>query len=245
MTDVVAEMQTAKPAPEAKEKGAYSSVVYFHGMGSQRRYEETSRVIDSLDRYMASQRTGSEPLGYLRDVEAAVELLRPATPTNDTVGYIHTRFMMDTKGRQAHEVRFYEAYWAPVMAERKSAWGIVKWIFRQPLRPWSTLRTPWRERQRLRRASLVALFEHDRANGKRIAERHYVDLLRFYNDFEGLDAQRQFQDGTFEEFLSFVAEGCKGDPEKGRDCEARSPAPGSPPTGAVNSGMRLVLPSWP
>jgi hypothetical protein len=219
MTDIVAEPQAAKPAPEAKEKGAYSSVVYFHGMGSQRRYEETSRVIDSLDRYMATKRDSNESLGYLRDIGAKVELLRPATPTNDTVAYIHTRFMMDAKGKQAHEVRFYEAYWAPVMAERKSAWAIVKWIFRQPLRPWITLRTPWRERQRLRRASLVALFEHDRANGKRIAEKHYVDLLRFYNDFEGLDAQRRFADGTFDEFLSFVAQQCKDDATRLQGCE--------------------------
>jgi hypothetical protein len=110
-------------------------------------------------------------------------------------------------------VRFYEVYWAPVMADSKSAWGVAKWLFKQPLRPWRTLRAPWRERQRLRRASLVALFERERAARDETALRDYTALIKLYDDFEGLDAQRRFPAGTFGEFLSFVAEESESRPE--------------------------------
>jgi len=48
-----AQLPDTKPAGPAP--ASYSSVVYFHGMGSQRRYEETSRLIDSIDRYLVRQ----------------------------------------------------------------------------------------------------------------------------------------------------------------------------------------------
>src|SRR6266853_6434820 len=78
--------------------------------------------------------------------------------------------------------------------------------------PWRTLRAPWRERQRLRRASLVALFDRNRPGPEQIAQRDYTSLIGLYDDFEGLEAQRSFPAGTFEEFLSFVAKESKSKP---------------------------------
>ena len=52
MAEDVKGVKTAGKVPAAAVPGRYSSVVYFHGMGSQRRYEETSRLIDRLDRFL-------------------------------------------------------------------------------------------------------------------------------------------------------------------------------------------------
>jgi hypothetical protein len=201
-----------RTSSQGNNRARYSSVVYFHGMGDQRRYEETSRLIDSLDRYLVNQNAGGNDLGRLRNIKVRVEPLRSDRSSKDIVGFIRTAYS-GGNGQGAGSVRFYEAYWAPVMAENKSAWGVVKWLFKQPLRPWRTLRSPWRERQRLRRASLVALFEKNRATpSAHIEEGDYTQLMRLYDEFEGLDAQRRFLDGTFEEFIEFVKDESKADP---------------------------------
>src|SRR6266850_3048988 len=163
-------------APKDPKRATYTSVVYFHGMGSQRRYEETSRLVDRLDQYLAGQYRRGKSLGYLRHITARVEPLRPDQASKDIVGYIRTNLSGDPEAEKG-VVRFYEAYWAPVMADSKSPWGVLKWLLRQPLRPWQTRRAPWRERQRLRRASLVALFESDRARSPEMDERTYTRLL--------------------------------------------------------------------
>jgi len=211
-----AQLPDTKPAGPAP--ASYSSVVYFHGMGSQRRYEETSRLIDSIDRYLVRQHRSGNSLGILRDIKARVEPLRPDSKSKDIVGYIRTVFLADTQPKTTHAVRFYEAYWAPVMAGNKSPWGVAKWLFKQPKRPFSTLLAPWRERQRLRRASLVALFERGRARPAGVEERDYTDLMSLYDEFEGLDAQRRFPKGTFDEFVAFVAEQFKSRPETAERC---------------------------
>jgi hypothetical protein len=213
MAGDVAEAEDREQDDGAANRGRFSSVVYFHGMGSQRRYEETSRLVDSLDRHLVGQHHAGNSIGMLLNIKTRVEPLTSAVPTTEIVGYIRTVFKPDPKGPTAASVRFYEAYWAPVMAANKSAWGVAKWLFRQPLRPWHTLRAPWRERQRLRRATLVALFEKDRNGSRSIEERDYTSLMGLYNDFEGLDAQRKHRDGTFEDFLSFIAERSKSRPE--------------------------------
>src|SRR4051812_5218971 len=218
-------VKTAGKVPAAPVPGRYSSVVYFHGMGSQRRYEETSRLIDRLDRFLVRLPGGDSPLGFLRNIGAHVEPLRSgaepdAKPASaDIIGFIRTDFS-GGKGAKASLVRFYEVYWAPVMADNKSAWGVAKWLFKQPLRPWRTLRAPWRERQRLRRAGLAELFERNRASADQIAQRDFTSLVGLYDDFEGLDAQRRFPGGHFEDFLSFVADKLKSDPQAAGRCDA-------------------------
>ncbi|QWG21687.1 hypothetical protein KMZ93_16995 [Bradyrhizobium sediminis] len=211
-----------RPKDEAggADRASYSSVVYFHGMGSQRRYEETSRLIDCLDRFLVGQHRAGNSLGMLRNIRVRVEPLRSAQASSDIVGYIRTVFAAGPQVQEAISVRFYEVYWAPIMAGNKSPWGVTKWLFKQPLRPWRTLRSPWRERQRLRRASLAALFERKHARSPvEIEERDYARLISLYDDFEGLEAQRRFPEGSFDEFLSFVAEEAKSRPETAKRLE--------------------------
>jgi hypothetical protein len=206
----MSEPKDTEPAPE---RAPYDAVVYFHGMGSQRRYEETSRLVDSLDRLLVHDHRDGRSRGMLSNIKVRVEPLRALQASNAIVGYIRAFFSEGPRAQGGCTVRFYEAYWAPIMAGQKSPWAVLKWMFRQPLRPWRTLRTPWRERQRLRRAALVALFDRgvERPAGARGHD--YSKLVELYNSFEGLDAQRRYPAGTFDDFLAFIAEQSRGKPE--------------------------------
>ena len=201
--------ETARPGCEPVKQGkggGWSAVVYVHGMGSQRRYEETSRLVDRLDDYVNGRKDSALSVGELSDIEAEVEPLRPAL--TDTIGYIETRYT-DKTDRPATKVRFYEAYWAPVMAETSSAWSVARWLFRQPLRPWRTLTAPWRERQRLRRATLVSQFESRGAGAGAMTRGEYHDLLALYDQFENPDERRRYDKGSFKQFVALIGRKAK------------------------------------
>lgn len=198
----------AAPKKNARPPAGYTAVVYFHGMGSQRRYEETSYLIDQIDRYLGSQERAGTPLGQLRGIEACVEPLNPrlGEPTTATVSYVKADLTVAAPTTDNTRIRFYEVYWAPVMAEQKSAMGVLKWIFLQPLRPFKTLNSPWRERQRLRRAALGAMFEAERGTATAAQLDDYTELLEAYDQFESPAQRRAFPAGHFEDFLQFIGE---------------------------------------
>lgn len=194
---------TAGDKPEPA-RAPYTAVIYVHGIGSQRRYEETSRLVDRIDQHLKREHQRGNSIGLVGKIQPRLEPLRP-DGENDTIGYIRTIYSTDPKWRDARSVRFYEIYWAPVMAGASSVAGVVRWIFSQPLRPFRTLRSPWRERQRLRRSALVALFERGGRRPPGAEDGDYTALMTLYNDFEGPNALRDYPKGTFEEFLAFVA----------------------------------------
>ena len=106
---------------EASSPAGYASVIYFHGMGSQRRYEEVSSLIDRIDQYLVRRHRSGASLGILRNIKARVEPLRPGGSSNDIVGHIRTVYspplqQPPQQAVQSRAVRFYEVYWAPVMA---------------------------------------------------------------------------------------------------------------------------------
>lgn len=186
----------------------YGSVIYFHGMGSQRRYEETSRLIDRLDQFIRSRFNAGLLKWVLVGIKAKSEESRARPGT--TIGYIETIYPAPTTDPENRTVRFYEVYWAPVMAEQKSMWAVLRWMFEQPLRPWTTLRAAWRERQRLRRATLASLFEKKWQEQRRkgtagsVDSADYEELMSLYAKFENMEAQRDYKSGSFEEYLAFV-----------------------------------------
>jgi len=190
-------------AGSSRDREPYTSVVYVHGIGSQRRYEESSRLVDRLDRYLFNEHARGNSKGKLSNIKVRVEPLR-APEKKDIVGYIRTIFGGGPENIPSSAVRFYELYWAPVMADVSSPRGVLRWLFQQPLRPWQTAFSPWRERQRLRRSTLVALFEPGRSLPAGAERRDGGQLLKLYNDFEGLEAQRAYPKGTFAEFLNYV-----------------------------------------
>ena len=203
--------------PQKPTKPAHTSVIYVHGIGSQRRYEETSRLIDSLDRFLSHQPADATPDGLLRRIDPVIEPLRSAT--GGTIAYIDTH-LIGTSDRRPPNARFYEIYWAPVMAEQKSPWRIVKWMFAQVKRPYRTLMTPWRERQRLRRAALIGLYERQVKRDGPADEETYHTLLKAYDEFEGIPAQTRYPDGSFQNYLAFLRDCLQATPDRIAPCQA-------------------------
>ncbi len=185
----------------------YTAVIYFHGMGSQRRYEEASRLIDAIDLYLSkSNRERDENLGFLSQITPKIEPDR--IETGETVTYIRTR-------HDGAETRVYEAYWAPIMAGSRAPWSVAKWILWQAARPLRTLRSPWRERHRLRRSALAELQE--RGPGSWPAQTNPDDfdtLLEDYAAFEKLDVTADMPDGSFTDFLTFVEQKHRDTPDR-------------------------------
>ena len=210
----MAEPTPAKPTPKPV-KPKHTSVIYVHGIGSQRRYEETSRLIDSLDTYLTHQADAGTPQGLIRGIDPVMEPLR--AERTGIISYIRTR-LTHRPGQPVPEVRFYEIYWAPVMAEQKSPWRIVKWMFSQVTRPYRTLMTPWRDRQRLRRAALVALYEQRLNDATLKNPEDFKILLNRYDKFEGIPALTKHPNGSFPDFLAFVGEDPDQPPERIAAC---------------------------
>ena len=206
----------AEPSASKPANAQHTSVIYVHGIGSQRRYEETSRLIDSLDTYLTHEADAGTAKGLIRDIEPVMEPLR--ADRGGTICYIESTLTGVAGGTQP-KVRFYEIYWAPVMAEQKSAWRILKWMFSQVMRPYRTLMTPWRDRQRLRRAALVALYEQQLQDGSLQRPEDFEFLLDRYDAFEDIPARTLHPNGSFSEFQKFVREGLKDKENRIGDCQ--------------------------
>lgn len=211
-------METPDDRPKAKAPATpHTSVIYVHGIGSQRRYEETSRVIDSIDTFLTHQKAANVPLGLVRFIDPKIEPLRGEAV--GTIAYIETT-LVGSGDRRPPEVRFYEVYWAPVMADQKSPWRIVKWMFSQVLRPYRTLMTPWRERQRLRRAALVGLMESRTKAGQPVDMADYETLLSSYDLFESIPVQTTYPTGSFSDFMAYLGtKPAKMTPEQVAPCQ--------------------------
>jgi hypothetical protein len=203
-----------RPAPAeadpAAKKGKYTAIVYFHGMGAQRRYEEISRLVDALDRLSFVKR-GADlagiPVGKLTDVAARLEPTR--TQPDDRISYIRAYYDRGTAQPEGftNAYRFYEAYWAPLAAGKSSARSVLKWLFVQFKTPIQTVFSAWRDRARLRRAALYALWQNDRhAATPKYADHEYRHLLDRYDAFEEPDKRRTYEKGSFRAFLQWLTD---------------------------------------
>lgn len=196
---------TTKEPIDTTDEG-YTAVLYFHGMGSQRRYEECSRLIDAIDTYLSNAyRQRGQRLGYLAGIKPRIEPSYGDDKGTET--YIRTRHAKPDSHKlwEAPETRFYEVYWAPIMAGMGSPGSVATWILKQAKRPLQTLRCPWRERHRLRRSALAALFERETGWPEGTRPDDFDKLLRLYTAFERLDAVRDYPEGHFAQFLDFIA----------------------------------------
>ena len=195
--------QTGQSVPQGQQDNPHrrhTSVIYVHGMGEQRRYEEVSRLVDALDKR-----------SRLRDVQVRLEPSRNEPQRTET--YIRASHYCPDSHSET-EARFYEVYWAPIMNQPDSAWRVLRWLFVQILRPLQTSRSPWRERQRLRRSVLADMAEHPQRLPAGVTVKDLYRLARYYYLFERLDAHRQFAAGSFQDFLEFIGKKLAGKPDK-------------------------------
>ena len=191
-------------APD-RVRDTYTAVFHVHGMGSQRRYEEISRVVDALDQIAHADPSTCGRLGSIR---ARVEESR--SNLKGTVGYITlVRRISDVAGEHAGSARayrFYEGYWANVTAEGVPYKEVIAWLLRCVLVPISALRTPWRLRARLRRACLLKIWLGIVAGIKNASRSDLKHLLDYYDQFEGPEARREYPKGTVREFILYLGE---------------------------------------
>ncbi len=188
------------------QRSGHIAVIHVHGMGNQRRYEETSQVIDGIDSYLTRSRQAGRDKGAVRRIEP--ESVPHHSDDARSVTYIGATYLppKNDPGPGNQEIRFYEAYWAPVMANSSSARRVFWWILRQSPRPVSVYFTPWRERARLRRAALQGLAER-RADWVEGPARDLFDrLLHHYEAFGGLAAQRDYPEGSHAEFQEMISQ---------------------------------------
>lgn len=186
----------------------YTAVVYVHGMGSQRRFEELSRLIDRLDRHA---RANDASAGTLVVMTPRLEELR--ADSGSDVSYIEVireppQPASGTASAEAIEqgVRFYEAYWAPVAAGGTSLRAVIAWLARQAVNPIRTAASAWRYRSRLRRASLHELVSTGRATERDPALASDLEtLVRLYDDFDAPPARRAWPRGRFRDFLELIS----------------------------------------
>ena len=192
-------------APNSGSEPTFTAVVYFHGMGSQKRYEEVSRLVDCLDHYAQPPRSDdSESTGKLRHIRAGLEPSR--VEGRPDIGYVEVQHHHTVKGSHRRDpFRFYEAYWAPVAAGGVQQWEVVKWMVGRILNPIRSVLAPWRLRARLRLSYLYSYWSRLQQQGRNpYGHRDLIRLVDAYHDFEGPQAWREYPDGRFNDFLRFL-----------------------------------------
>jgi hypothetical protein len=217
---VVTATPSVSSAPEAPKGDGrlastrpHTAVVYFHGMGSQKRYQEISRLVDCLDKYSYANR---ETTGRIYEIKAEVETPRGSLKKDVTC--VRSKRVLggvrNTAAAEAgitSEAWFYEAYWAPLTAGGVPGLEVLRWILRQIPYPIAAMRTPWRLRARLRRSHLFRLCSPQLGSSEKGSIFHR--LLLDYDAFESPGAWRDFPKGSFDDFVEFVRKGHDGDPD--------------------------------
>tara|TARA_E500000305_G_scaffold105988_1_gene104008 strand:+ start:1017 stop:2909 length:1893 start_codon:yes stop_codon:yes gene_type:complete len=174
----------------------YTAIVYFHGIGRQRRNEEISRLIDSLDHY--SYDIDSE---IIRKQKFRTEEMRDND--GDDVEFISTLRVKKNNYREGSirgRVHFYEAYWSPALAGGLSSINVLIWVFFRLFSVSISLLHPWRTTPRLKLSLLWRL----RDKHKHLSLQQFQKLEKIYTDFGNLGARRQFPSGSFRQFIKYV-----------------------------------------
>lgn len=136
----------------------HTSIVYFHGIGTPRRFEAISRMADAFDQFAQLQEIGS--VGRLRQLDAHWETSR-AKGEEGEIPYISMtrvvhRFLRG-KGYREHgrfqaegSFRIYEGFWSPAVAGGFSAVQVFLWLLSNFVNPFLVLCRPWRTHIRLK-----------------------------------------------------------------------------------------------
>jgi len=198
------------------EGEGYTAIVYFHGMGEQRRHEELSCLIDAFDNYSFwANRNDDRNRGILTGIKPRLEV---SDDFDRDVSYIRVNYKFKETVNDKpvwKSFRFYESYWAPITAKGKKNGIVISWMFRQVLTPIKTILSVWRDRQRLRRSALHSLWEEQRREDYKEGNtpEDFVALAEHYNIFERKDVRRKFKDGKFQEFIEYIKQECNDEDE--------------------------------
>lgn len=193
---------------------SYTAIIYFHGIGTQRRHEEISRLLDAVDQFSRSQ--DAQTVGHPRGQDVKLEVPRNtnADLLNKPVSYIefHRRVEVSAEEKARAKAdgrrepspfrgyfRLYEGYWSSLIAKGLAPRRVLLWIAGRATNPLRSLLAPWRSHQRLK---LGYLFRMQREDPLGATARHsaYRQLADTYIAYEGWDARRNHSDGKFRTF---------------------------------------------
>jgi pimeloyl-ACP methyl ester carboxylesterase len=186
-----------------------TSIIYFHGVGTPRRYEETSRLADAFDQFAQSQEIGS--VGRLRQIEVKWEASRVGDK-NDVAFISATRVVHRFRKRKGFRkigifhregsYRIYEGYWSPATAGGFAATLVLFWLFSNLINPFVVLIRSWRTHTRLKLTALHRMLTK-LPQSEQLEEILEV-LESHYRSFESWPARRKFPRGTFSDFIEFA-----------------------------------------
>lgn len=208
------------------------AVVYFHGIGKQRRYEETAQLVESLDRAAAARTERAKgKRNFDPKLVAGFEFdtgLEPHGDSDDRIGFLEIT-PVEISGRRRTPIRLYEAYWAPIAShphKLKEMWG---WLIRQAFKPLHISRSPWRQRQRWRRSTLLQFQDAvPNGGGSNLKFGQCKKLIKAYEQFDEANPRRAYEEGEFRQFLEFLDEWPidfgKGVATKAERCELKQNA---------------------
>ena len=177
-------------------QNSYTALVYFHGIGEQKRYEEVSRLVDALQRY--DRRL--EP----RMQDVSFEFERPRSNLSRDVGYIHVSCADKNDKSLCADYRFYDAYYANQIAGGVRPIEVFLWLLSLSLNPLRMLKKSWREVPRLRRAILLGGWNSyaKEQDGSPTDRRNL--LLNAYNDLGKLENHERYPRGGFQDYLKLL-----------------------------------------
>lgn len=188
----------------------HTSIIYFHGMGTPKRYEELSRVLDTLDRYAEAQ--NDQKTGMLRGQTVGFEKCRVGG--DDPIAFLQfTRFLPKQAGNRhfgAGRFRLYESFWSPAAAGGVWWGAVLVWVLQRISNPITVLCRPWRAHQRLKTTFLNRMF-FDR---DKVPVLHFQRLAAAYHAFEGMGARRRHPRGTFAQFRQSISAEYASKPEE-------------------------------
>jgi hypothetical protein len=141
----------------------YTAVVYFHGIGSQRHYEEVSSLLQQLDQLIYKDHFPGNPRS-LKNCIVEVEQGRVGSGLDNRAVTYHKVIHPLTPGsNQPATVRFYEAYWASETVGGTNTLSVIAWVLKQAAKPIMVLKAHWGEIGSLRIGTLYGQYEHELA----------------------------------------------------------------------------------
>jgi hypothetical protein len=206
-----------------KKNLPHVAIIYVHGMGSQRRNEETSRLIDALDYYLVSRsldknggnwRNPKEGLQYQK---IEMQELTSKTYIRPLSATYHKRGCENCYPEDLLKLTFIEGYWAPEMAGVVGTGQVLTWLVRQSLIPFFNLLTGWDKLARIRQNALIG-FLHEKFHklalkpsrswtyksiNEKIERPKFETLMKLYLYFNRVDLTRHSPSflRRFNEFL--------------------------------------------
>jgi len=172
----------------------YTSVIYFHGVGTPQRHISISNFLDHFDIFGQDQEKAG--IGKPRNFKYNADLLDDGSIAN----YIEFKKIVEIKGEAKTQkiIRVYEAYWVPETGNRFNFLYVALWVFTRMVSPLRVLFSSWRNFPSLRLSTLQKLSENAQY------KRPFEELERKYRDFENWENRRLFDRGRFSDFLEFL-----------------------------------------